>query len=274
MTPPVGKSGPGTNSTSLSMVALGCLMRCSTRVAQLLRVVRGDAGRHADGDARGAVGQQVREVGGQDDRLGVLAVEGSAEIDGLLVDALQQGGGRVRQPRLGVAVGGGVIAVDVAEVALAVDQRIALGEVLGEAHERVVDGLVAVRMELADDVADHAGAFLVGAVGVELQLAHGVQDAPVHGLEAVAHVGQRAAHDGGERVGEIALLQGILELDGLVGRRGRGENRRFGHGVGYIRRPACSTAARTFLPPYWVVGTPPATTPTTMQPLACGLVRA
>ena len=52
----------------------------------------------------------------------------------------------------------GVIAVDVAEIALPVDQRIALGEILGEAHQRVVDRLVAVRMELADHVADDLGA--------------------------------------------------------------------------------------------------------------------
>ena len=86
-----------------------------------------------------------------------------------------------------------------------------------------------------------ARALLVGAVGIELQLAHGVQDAPVHGLEAVAHVGQRAVHDGGERVGEIALLQRILELDGLDG-GGRGENRGFGHGVGYRGWRAGSSA--------------------------------
>ena len=66
------------------------------------------------------------------------------------------------QARFGVAHGGGVIAVDIAEIALPVDQRIALREILGEAHQRVVDRLIAVRMELADHVADHAGAFLEG----------------------------------------------------------------------------------------------------------------
>ena len=45
----------------------------------------------------------------------------------------------------GVALGRRIIAVDVAEVALAVDQRVADGEVLGEAGQRVVDRLVAVR---------------------------------------------------------------------------------------------------------------------------------
>ena len=119
------------------------------------------------------------------------------------------------QPRLGVAHGGGVIAVDVAEIALPVDQRIALREILRQPHQRVVDRLVAVRMELADDVADHARAFLERRAGVEAQLLHRVQQPPVHRLEPVARIRQRAVHDGGERVGEIALLQRLAQRDVL-----------------------------------------------------------
>ena len=119
--------------------------------------MRRDAGRHADGDAGRAVGQQVGEGRRQDDRLLSCAVVGGAEVDGVLVDAVEQAPRRLGQPRLGVAHGRGVIAVDVAEVALAVDQRIALGEVLGQAHQRVVDRLVAVRVVLADHVADDRG---------------------------------------------------------------------------------------------------------------------
>ena len=66
-----------------------------------------------------------------------------------------------RQPALGVAHRRGVIAVDIAEIALPVDQRIALREILREAHQRVIDRDLAMRMELADHVADDAGAFLV-----------------------------------------------------------------------------------------------------------------
>ena len=115
------------------------------------------------------------------------------------------------QPRFGVAHGGGVIAVDIAEIALPVDQRIALGEILREAHQRVVDRLVAVRMELADDVADHARAFLERRAGVEAQLLHGVEQPPVHRLEPVARIRQRAAGDGGERVLQIALFQRVAQ---------------------------------------------------------------
>ena len=66
----------------------------------------------------------------QDDRLALLAVIGRAEIDGVLVDAGQQRLRDLGQPRLGVAHGRGVIAVDVAEIALAFDQRVARGEIL------------------------------------------------------------------------------------------------------------------------------------------------
>ena len=94
-------------------------------VDQLVDVVRRDVRRHADRDARRAVGEQVRE--GRGKHLGLLlgAVVVVAEVDRVLVEPVHQRRGGRGQPRLGVALGGGVIAVDVAEIALAVDQRIA-----------------------------------------------------------------------------------------------------------------------------------------------------
>ena len=183
------------------------------RVAKLRHVVRRDVGRHADGDAGGAVGEEVREGARQHHRLLALPVIGRAEVDGILVDAAQQQLRDRRHARLGVAHGRGVIAVDVAEVPLPVDQRVADGKILREAHQRVVDRLVAVRMEIAHHLADHLGGLLVAAGRKEAHLAHGVEDAPVHGLQPVAHVRQRPVHDGGERVGEVALLQRRLQVD-------------------------------------------------------------
>jgi len=63
---------------------------------------------------------------------------------------------------------------------------------LRHAHDRVVHGRVAVRVILADDVADDARRFFVGLVILVAELAHRVQHAPVHGLEAVADIRQRA----------------------------------------------------------------------------------
>ena len=62
------------------------------------------------------------------------------------------------EARLGVALGGGRVVVDVAEVALRVDERVAERERLRHADEGVVDRLVAVRVVLPHHVADDAGA--------------------------------------------------------------------------------------------------------------------
>ena len=184
-------------------------------VAQLGDVVRRDGGRHADRDAGRAVRQQVRERRRQHDRLFRLAVIVRAEVDRVLVDAVEQQARDLGHARFGVAVGGGVIAVDVAEIALPVDQRIARVEILREAHQRVVDRLVAVRMEIAHHVADDLGRLLERGAGIEAQQLHPVQDAAMHRLQPVARIGQRAVHDGGQRVGEIALLQRLAQRDFL-----------------------------------------------------------
>ncbi len=143
------------------------------------------------------------------------AVIARPEIDGVFVDAVEQQPRDLGQARFGVAVGGGVIAVDIAEIALAVDQRIARGKILRQPHQRVVDRLVAMRMEIAHHVADDLRRLLESRAGIEPQQPHAVEDAPVHGLEPVARVGQRAVHDGRQRIGEIALLERLAQRDFL-----------------------------------------------------------
>ncbi len=134
------------------------------------------------------------------------------------------------QARLGVAVGGRVVAVDIAEIALPVDQRIARVEILRQAHQRVVDRLIAVRMEVAHHVADDLGRLLERGAGVEAEQAHAVEDAPVHRLEPVARIGQRPVHDGRERIGEVALLERLAQRDLLDVAVLVGGNQPFAHG--------------------------------------------
>ena len=182
-------------------------------IEQLGGVVRRDRSRHADRDALRAVRQQIGKRRRQHHRLFRLAVIARAEIDRVLVDPVEQQPRDLGHARLGVAHGGRVIAVDVAEVALPVDQRETRGEILREPHQRVVDRLVAVRMEIAHHVADDLGGFLQRGAGIEPQKPHPVQNAAVHRLEPVARIGKRAMHDGRERVGEIALLERLAQRD-------------------------------------------------------------
>ena len=89
---------------------------------------------------------------------------------------------------------------------MAVDEGQAQAEGLGQAHHGVVHGGVAMGMVLADHVANGTGRFHVRLVRRVTGLVHGVQDAAMHRLQAVAHIGQGAGDDNGH---------GILEEGGL-----------------------------------------------------------
>jgi len=90
-------------------------------VAQLVEVVGRDVGGHAHGDARRPVEQQVGQSRRQQVRLLQRIVEVGYEGDGVLVKVFQHLHGNGRQPGLGVAHGRRAVAVDAAEVALAID---------------------------------------------------------------------------------------------------------------------------------------------------------
>ena len=125
-----------------------------------------------------------------------------------------------------------------------VDQRIANGEILRQARERVVDRLVAVRVVVAHHVADDLGALDVAALRIEAQFAHRVEDAAVNGLQAVAHVGKRAVHDRRKGVGQITLFESGPQLDGLDRAIAR-QNRFCSHVASLQRAPGRPQASPT-----------------------------
>ena len=63
-----------------------------------------------------------------------------------------------------------------------------------------------MRVIPAQHIAHAGGGFLEGLVAGQVILVHGVEDTPVHGLQAVPHVRQGAAHDNGHGVLDIGLL--------------------------------------------------------------------
>jgi hypothetical protein len=138
-------------------------------------------------------------------------------VDRVLVDVAQQLGREAREARLGVAHRRGGVVVDRAEVPLALDERVALREVLREPDERVVDRLVAVRMEVPHHAADDVRALAERPVRLQPRLVHREQHAPVHRLEPVAHVRQRPPHDHAHRVIEVRRLHLLLEPPRLDG---------------------------------------------------------
>ena len=177
-------------------------------------VVRRDVGRHADGDAGRAVDEQVRIGRRQDRRFFGRLVEVGDEVDGFLVEVAHHLFGQRLETRFRVPVGRGRIAVHGTEVPLAVDQEIPHVEVLREPHERVVCRLVAVRVVVADDLADDLRALAVGPVRRKPHLTHRVEHAPVRRLQAIAHVRQRPPDDHAHGVIHVRALHLVFDVDG------------------------------------------------------------
>ena len=148
----------------------------------LAEVVRRYVRGHAHGDALRAVDQQVREARGQHGGLHQRLVEVGVEIHRFLVEVAHHLHGELGKARLGVTHGRRAVAVHGAEVALALHQRAAGGEILRQAHHGVVDGTVAMGVVFTHAVADDAGALAVGLVRGHAQFHHRIEDAPVYGL--------------------------------------------------------------------------------------------
>jgi hypothetical protein len=63
-----------------------------------------------------------------------------------------------------------------------------------------------VGVELAEHVTDGTRRLLVLGIGIQPQLAHGVDDAPLYRLQAVADMRQGAVHDHVHGVVEVGLF--------------------------------------------------------------------
>jgi hypothetical protein len=176
-------------------------------------VVGLDVGRHPHGDPGAPVDEEVRQSRGQDGRLAEPAVVVVDEVDGLLLNVGEHLVADRGQAGLGIAVGGRRVAVDRAEVPLAIYQRVAKAEVLRHAHEGVIQRHVAVGVVFGERVTDDPGALAVRRGGAQPHLVHRVQDSPMNGLEAVADVGQRARHDHAHRVVDVGGSHLVLDRD-------------------------------------------------------------
>ena len=208
-----GKVWPGHDIEQRVQRDLGVIDVGQAGVDNFAQVVRRDVGGHTDGDAACAVHQQVRDPRRQDHRLVLGAVVIVLPVDGIVVDVVGQRMGELGATNLGVTHGRGRIAVDRAEIALAVDQQQAHRERLRHTHQGVVDRLVPVRVVLTHHVTDDAGGLDVGAVGRVPLLAHREQDAPVHRLQPVTDVRQRAADDHAHGVIQVRTLQLVFDRD-------------------------------------------------------------
>ena len=194
--------------------SLRVAQQMQTGVDYFVQVVRRDVGGHSHRNAARAIHQQIGQARWHNQRLFLRTVVVGSEVHGLFVQIRQNFMGNFCQPDLGVTHGRGVVAIDRTEVALAVDQHVAHREILRHAHNRVVDRLVAVGVVFADDVAHDTRGLFVGPVPIIVQLVHRKEHTPVHGLEAVAGIGQGPAHNHAHCIVQVAAPHFLFEADG------------------------------------------------------------
>ena len=164
------------------------------------QVMGRDVGGHAHGDAGGTVHQQVGEPAGQHGRLLLGLVEVQTEVHGVLLDVGEQIHRHLAHAGLGVTVGSRGVAVHATEVTLAIHQRIAHGEILRQTDHGVINRRVTMGVIGAQHGTHGIRTLAVGMAGVVAALIHGVKDAAVHRLQAVAHIRQSTGYDNGHGI--------------------------------------------------------------------------
>ena len=131
-------------------------------VTELPEIVRRYVRRHADGDSRRAVEEEIGNARGKNGGLSPGVVVVVDEIDSFLFDVGEYVLGDFGHARFGVAHCGGRIAVNGTEVALAVHQDTPHRKILGHPGEGGIDDRFAVGVVVSAHVAGDFGALAVG----------------------------------------------------------------------------------------------------------------
>ncbi len=117
-----GEVGAGHGGEQVFRRAIRVVNHEAGGVNGLAQVMGRNIGGHTDSNAVGAVDQQIREASRQNRGLLQRLVVVGLEVDGFLLQIAQEFHRRLIETRLGVTHGSGRVAVDGAEVAVAIDQ--------------------------------------------------------------------------------------------------------------------------------------------------------
>ena len=178
----------------------------------LVHVVRRYVSGHAYGNARGAVHQKLRILGRQHGRLlqGLIVVR--HEVHGILVNILQHQLGNLGHANLGVTHCCCRVSIHGAEVAVAVCQHIAHGEILRHADNRIIHGAIAVRMIFTQNLAHNTGGLLVWLAGGHACLLHSVQYSSMNRLQSITDIWQSSGDDYAHGIINIGITHFLLQI--------------------------------------------------------------
>ncbi len=175
------------------------------RFQQFGKIMRQNPRTQTDRDAFGAEHQRNWQFARQRHRLLVAPVVARNKIGDRIIENFRAR--EFRQPALDVARrGGGIAGENISKISLSLDQI----SFIRQHHQRVADGCVAVRMILhrvADDVGD------LDETSVIL-LVQRPKDAPLHGLQAIREIWNRAVADDVAGVIQKAAIHARVQAGG------------------------------------------------------------
>ena len=187
-------------------------------VAKFSEIMRRNVGRHTDGDTGRTVQKKVREFGGKYSRLFERFIEVGSHVNRIFLQVAEKFLGNLLHSHLGVTHCGRAVAVDGAEVTVAVDERNSERERLSHADDRFVNRAVAVGVVLADDVADDTGGLQVLRVPRVAELVHRVETAAVNRLKTVSDVGQSTPDDNAHGVIDVISRHRLFNVYFIIRR--------------------------------------------------------
>ena len=176
------------------------------QVNELSQVVAGCGGGHTHRDTLRAVQKEIGNPGRQHHRLLQLLIV--VQLIGHCGVQIPQHHliGEALQPGLGISGCGGGIALNGAEVSLSVHQRLHSLEILGQHHQRVVNGGVAVGMILTHGITADTGRLQCGPIMIHMELIHIIKHSPLHRLQAVPDIRHRTGGDYTHGIIQIGFL--------------------------------------------------------------------
>ena len=120
-----------------------------------------------------------------------------------------------------VAHGRCAITIAAAKVTLAINERVALAKVLSHAHQRIVSSLVAMGVEAAQHITNHARTFnrlgTRSARKAQTHSRHGIQNAPLDWFLTIAHIGQGTALDHAQCIFKVGALRISGQIQRVIG---------------------------------------------------------
>ena len=121
--------------------------------------MRRNIGCHSHGDPGGTVHQQIGYTRGKDNRFFCGTIVVRSEINRFRIDIGKHLFGQKSQPRFRIPVRRGRITVNGSKVALSVNQAVAHVEVLGHAHQGIVNRAVSMGVVFLQNFANNPCAF-------------------------------------------------------------------------------------------------------------------